>query len=244
MFKKAMIAGAVLAAAFGAQAQSTASWSITGTVAASPCVITLAAPALWNTLPIAQVKGWNTVAASAPVSATVGATYYGGTGATQRSAALNVTCSTPAAVALRYTDAKTGTAFTPEGAAGAFGLGTYTPASGGTATNIGAALINHSGLQIKALAADTLAAPAKRLTTAGVATGASTWATASAGDAAWVTPGTSYAYSTVASDTVPGSISQISGNLLFRLHMNKALMDAATGDIPFEASGTVTLATL
>jgi hypothetical protein len=242
MFKKAMIASAVLAAAFGAQAQSTASWSITGTVAASPCVITLAAPAPWNTLPIAQVKGWQTVAATVPVSATAGATYYGGTGATQRTAALDVTCATPAAVALRYTDGKTGTAFTPEGSASAFGLGTYTPA-GGTATNIGAALINHSGLQIKALATDTLAAPAKRLVTVGTATGSSTWTTAVAGDA-WVNPANSYAYSTVATDTVPGAVSQISGNLLFRLHMNKALMDAANSDINFASTGTVTLTTL
>ncbi|WP_295543337.1 DUF1120 domain-containing protein [uncultured Pseudacidovorax sp.] len=224
MFKKAMIAGAVVLASVGANA-ATANLTVSGTITPEACAITLGSSGTvdYGALSAVTVKSYGvaTSAYSAP----------------PKTIALNVTCSAPTAVSLAWTDNRSSSVVNFDGVAAnntvRFGLGTS-----GT-TNIGAYQLDFTGLQVSATASGTPAAPAGYLTRTTGTTGA--WSAASGLTAQWVTPGLSLGMKTSATDATPPAISTISGNLSVYSYFSKALVDSATSAITLNGQSTVTL---
>ena len=232
MFKKAMIASAVLAAAFGAQAQS-AGWTVIGTVNPTPCTVSITGGGVadYGTLTATYVKARTQVgtvgSATAPRAYSLSAL---GT----KNLPLVISCATPTKFALSLVD-NGGSPLWTDGPR--WGLGTTSDG-----TKIGYYEISLADLKIKPLPADALAAPATRMYTAGVATSSSVY---TAFNGVGAGPGFSVGFSATAAATTPDSLSEVSGNLqITNALLNKDLVDSATTAITLAGKGTLTLVSL
>ncbi|MBN9410952.1 MAG: DUF1120 domain-containing protein [Burkholderiales bacterium] len=239
MFKKAMIASAVLAGAFAAQAQvgtpaPSATLTVGGTVTAPICSLALAGggAATFGTI-TRPLTGWTTIS-TAPAR-------YQAPASKKQTVALNVSCPAPTKMALAMQDNRSASVVAPASAVANFGLGTYTPAGGGTATNIGNFFVDYTGLQITPTVGGTAAAPAVKLVTAGTATSSSTWAAATGVLASYLPTSQSLGFAATAGATTPDSLASIAGNLVVNVELSKATVDAATSDITLDGNATITL---
>lgn len=224
MFKKAMIAGAVVLASVGANA-ATATLTVGGTITPEACAVTLGGNGLVNY--------------GALSSGTVQAySVYNGTNAVYiapaKTVSLDVTCSAPTAFGLSWTDNRASSKLAVNSDDGIrFGLG-----QSGT-NNIGAYQLNFSGLAVAASSTATPAAPAGILTRAAGTTGA--WADASGISNSFFTPSLQMGFKTAASDTSPAALSKVTGNLSLVSHFNKAMVDSATTTITLDGLATLSL---
>lgn len=229
MLKKALIAGAVLAAAFGAQAQSSADFGFGGTITPGACTVTIGGGNLasYGTLTQGYVK-------SLPIG-------LGSTGNLYalpiRTTTLKVTCTAPVAVALAFTDNRAANRFNPTADANdpqRYGvanthvagqrLGNYALGwKGGTA-----ALTVNGGVAI----ADLLVAPNGALTS---------WSSATTFSGGRLAPGYTYGPIVAAANTQPDQVTSIEGTLEYRPALDKSIIDNMTSNIDMDASGTAVL---
>jgi hypothetical protein len=238
MFKKAMIASAMLAGAFAAQAQvgspaPSATLSVGGTVTAPVCSLTLAGggAATFGTVG-RPLTGWTTLSTT-PAR-------YAVPNSKKQTVALTVSCPAPTKMALAMQDNRAATVVAPANSVANFGLGTYTPA-GGTAVNIGNFYVDYTGLQVSSTVGGTAAAPAAKLLTAGTATSASTWTAATGTLATYLPTSQSLGFAATAGATTPDSLASIAGNLVIAVELSKATVDNATSDITLDGNATITL---
>ncbi len=236
MFKKAMIAGAVLAAAFGAQAQSSASWNVTATIDPAPCTISLVGDATYGILTGGYVKGLT-------VGGTGADRYYNLPTSTNKTVAMTINCDSPTKVAFTVTDGKAGSAIPNSQAAFngyEFGLGT----TDGVA-KIGHYFVVLANRLVKALTTDTAAAPPVQFFFDGTPVSGTTWTTAaSSQEINYLKHGRAYTFGTTAVSTAPDAIASFTSDLSFRLKPGKDVVDALTAPLNIAGSGTLTLVTL
>jgi len=219
MFKKAMIAGAVVLASVGANAAS-ANLSVTGTITPEACAVTLGNGGVvdYGALSAVTVKAY-------PATGSTNLVYTAPT----KTISLDVTCSAPTAVALNWTDNRAASKIAVDANdVSRFGLGTQ------GSTNIGNYLIGFGSLQYKATSAGTLTGPAGYLTRAKNTTGA--WTTTTS---VLVNLANAMGFKQAAADTAPPAIAQIAGNLIVYGEFSKSLVDAATSAITLNGSSTV-----
>ena len=221
MFKKVLIASAMLAAVAGANAQSTG-FGVGGTVTPSTCSISLTGAG------IADYGGLTKVAVQATSQGTgSGGAYYA---LGNRTVALSVSCSSPIRLELATVDNKAAQKFAIDANDGF----RYGIANGTNTTAFGAYVVSGSVLTLNG------ATPATFLT---APTGTTAWsATGFNGEAATtMAPGYATGFSATAAATIPDAVTTIGGNLTFTSYISKAVIDAATGVVTLNGSGTISL---
>ena len=218
MFKKAIIAGALLAAVAGANAQS-AGFGVIGTINPNACTLTLSG---------GGVADYGTQATVAVQARSV---YLGAYNLGVKTIPLAVTCGSAIAVELAFVDNRSAQLFALGDGYDAirYGIG-----NGAATTPFGTYDLTTDGLTIDG------AAPAVWLS---APTGTTTWATTVVGGASAVfaQPGHAVGFGKVAGATVPSTLTTIGGVLNINARVSKAAVDAATGAMTLNGSGTISL---
>lgn len=221
-FKKVLIVSAVLAAAFGAQAQQSGSFGVTGTVTTQPCSITLSGGG------VADFGAQQKSAVQAMPIVGSGAAYQL---STQHPIPITVQCTAPTRFVMGFADNKAA-ARTP--------LGTVDDVlQFGMTDGAGTATIGGYYVNLASVTADG-AAPAGFLH---AAYGSTAWGTTNAGTAHnnYVSNQWTSGVIKTAGVTVPDPVTTLGGNLTINAVLNKAYVDAATAPITLSGSGTVTI---
>jgi hypothetical protein len=223
MFKKAIIAGAVLAAVSGAHAATTANLTITGTITPAACDLTLSAGNVnLGTLQVATVQ-------AGAVIGPVGSQQYS---VAQGSVGLNVICSAPLAFALYANDNRASSLMGLGDSADEvrFGLGT----SGGT--NIGHVAFWMPDAQVTTTVGGVAAAAAGTLNRVGT-TGP--WTSGPA--AVFLSHAAAQAFQSGAGQTSPVPLAALTSTVNVLPFINKSLVDSATSAINVDGAITVVL---
>lgn len=217
MFKKVLIASAMLVSVVGANAIG---FGVSGVINPSSCTITLSGSGLadYGTLIAATVKGY---------TQTFPSLYDLG----DKPLNYNVACSAPTKVAFSFIDAQAGKVMTGDSNdASRYGL-----VNGSTGTTT----IGHYELIVNTAALDGVAANAS-LTTVN---GGSAWSLSGpTGRAAnFAAPGYTVGFIKAAGTATPDAATTIAGVMNFRTRVSKALVDAATTPITLNGAGTLSL---
>ena len=220
MFKKLLLASAMLVAAAGASAQSS-TVGVGGTISPSGCTISLTGSGIsdYGSLVKSTVTGYAVNAGTTP-SYTMGSKTVG----------LNVTCASPTKLELAFVDNKA-TQIMPIDAndASRFGI-----ANGSGTTPFGSYWLTGNALTINGVA------PAVYLTSA---TGTTAWSTSGPNSTTANNFSSGYAtgFSSVATDKVPAAVTTIGGSLTTWAFLNKSMVDASTGVLTLNGSTTISL---
>ena len=227
MFKKLLLASALLVTFASAQAQSSQPFGVTGTVTPAPCKVTLTGGIVnLGTVSQATAKTY-----SVRSSAT---TFYI---AALQSIPISITCSAATRVQVSFLDNKPGK-FLPvdgydairfgmtDGAAGTVAVGAYEMRFLPTTTIDGVAV----GTYLHA------------------ANGATTWSketgTTTGGANSYISSGFATGFAKDAAAVAPESITALSGSLEMQVLLGKAFVDGITTNFVPTGSGTLTLAYL
>lgn len=217
MFKKALIAAAMLAAVAGAQAQS-ANFGVTGTITPAACGITLSGGGVadYGALQTPTVKAYPVVKSHYVFGSKV--------------VAYSVTCSAATPLQMAFIDNKAA----QKTALDANDPGRYGIGDGTTTTAIGSyEVVFTSAVVDGTAAAGYLSAP----------TGTTTWTNTASGTFASnvASPGRAVGFKKLTADTAPTQLTTVAGNLSFNTYVLKSYVDASTAAITLNGSGTVTL---
>jgi len=220
MFKKALIASAMLVSVIGANAADTGTVGVTGGATPGACNITLAGTgtADYGILTHAQVQAL--------------AVYNSNYNVGQKLIGITVACSGATKAEMSFTDNKAGKNFPVDVGDGVrFGV-----VDGSGTVAIGSYQMTFSGVTLDTVAAaGFLIAP----------NGTTTWDTTSTGangvGADWVRPGYSNGFIKTAGNTVPDTFTNFAANLSVSLYLSKAYMDAATTAVTFNGTSVITM---
>ena len=228
MFKKLLLASALLVTFASAQAQSSQPFGVTGTLTPAPCNVTLTAGVVnLGNLTQAAVKGY-------PVLANINSFYV----PPFQNIPINITCSAATRVQVSFLDNNSGKTLAYNGDDSIrFGI-----------TNGAAGTVAVGSYEMRFINTTIDGGPVG--TYLHVANGATTWskipgtATAFGGNNLYIAPGYTTGFAKVATATVPESISTLAGTLEMKIFLGKASVDAATTNFVPTGSGTLTLAYL
>ena len=223
MFKKLLLASALLVTFASAQAQQSQPFGVTGTVTPAPCNVTLTGGNInLGTLTQAYVKG---LGASSGFYVLEPA----------QEIPINITCSAATQVRVSLSDNKAGK-FLPVDANDSIRFGLTNGAAGTTA--IGALeLIFANGATIDGVLVGTFLHAAN---------GSTTWSKSAAATGLpqlnnWVSPGYTTGFAKSASATAPESITTLAGSLRMKIWFSNAVVDGLTTNLVPTGSGTLTL---
>ena len=224
MFKKTFIAGAVLLAALGAQAQTLA---VTGTVNPASCSVSLTAGATldWGNLSAMTVRNLNL---------SVGHYQLG-----PKNADYVVSCDAPATVLISMTDTYAGLKTDMLGGAGmeALRFGLVDGGVSGTGKAPMGALNVYLGISGTRL--DTTQTPFGVMRSP--ITNLVTWSGPTVGSTTLLAPDFAVGWTRLSTELVPQAVTKIEGSLYFWPYVNKAYLDAAPSVISMKAATTLTL---
>jgi len=232
MFNKLVLASfcALGATAAGAQSLGTASLGVIGTIRPSTCSVSLGngGVADLGIIGSSTVKSW--AIANNPTR------YYQNEG---KAVPITITCPSATKFAMSFIDNRAGNVDSSVNFHH-FGLGTYTVA-GGEVMNIGPYWIDYQNLKVRSTVTGALNSPGRSFVTTGVANPSSTFRPTAGTEGVAIYPADSLAFSANGSATAPEALVEVSGNLIFNVQPLKATVDAATTDIVFNGSATLTL---
>jgi len=213
MFKKVLIASAMLVSAISANAADNASFGVAGGVTPGPCDISLsnASTADFGIQTSAHMK-------------TLGVynnLYSVGT----KTIGFSVVCGAATKAEISFSDNKPGKNF-PMNAEDWFRFGVT---DGAGSTSIGNYQISLDNLLLDGGGVTSIL---------GAVTGTTTWGL---GYANYVAPGHSYGFTKTAGAIVPEAFTTLSGNLTIALMISKAYADSATNAVSFSSGGVITI---
>ena len=218
MFKKVLIASALLASVVGANAQSTG-FGVIGTIAPATCTVSLSG---------GGTADYGTMTTAAVQARTVenGAYNLGVKGI-----GIAVNCTAPVALELAFVDNKAAQRLNFSD--------TYDTLRYGLGNGSSSSVFGHYDLSLDQVLVDGVT-PAVWLS---APTGTTTWATTVAGGAPafYAQPGRAVGFDKVAGATVPASLTAITGSLVVVARVSKPIVDASTAAITLNGSGTISL---
>lgn len=220
MFKRTLIASAMLMAAIGAYAQSSTVTS-GGIINPPSCSLTVTSNVSYGAMSASTVKSY-------AVSSYSAVSYYK---LPMKTASYSVLCNAPVKVEAAFTDSNAGKA-------------SYTTGVEWAIVDGSAASIGFSSLGTAALTLNSNATPVAAGTVLAAPNGTTTWSTLlpnSTLASQTIAPGYALGYSTAASATVPSAVSAIDGVISFYPYLKKSYVDAASSMFSIGLGGTITL---
>lgn len=219
MFKKVLIASALLGVVAGANAAGASTFGVTGTISPAACNITLSGGGLadYGSLTTQTVKTYSTLGANL---------YNMG----PKTVPISVVCPAAQAIELAFSDNK---------ASANFSFDIYDATRYGMTDGAGTASIGAYGASLSAALIDGIA-PVGFLT---ATTGSTAWSTTGFGatGADVASPGYAVGFIKTAGSKVPAPITSIGGSLTLNAYVSKALVDSSTKAITMNGLATITL---
>lgn len=217
MYKKLLIASAVLVAAAGAHAQS-ATFTMTGTVTPASCTLTLTG---------GGVADYGVNETTAIRASTQGGTTNLHYLLSPKSIPFSVTCTAATPLQLAFTDSKAGKALAYDSTSDATRFGLVDGAAG--TTPIGSYAMSFGSTTIDgAASAGYLVAP----------TGSTAW---SSSNAVYAAPGKATGFIKTTGLTTPSTLTTLSGTAFVSVSLGKTYVDSSKSNITLNGGGTITL---
>ena len=220
MFKKVLIASALLASFAGVQAAGSAGFGVVGTITPATCDIVLAGGGLAD-------YGTQTTTAVKALAVTVNSYSLG-----VKPIGITVTCPSALPVELAFADNKSAQLF-------AVGDG-YDYVRYGVGDGAGTAAIGSSDMYASSVTVDGIAPAGFLAATTGSTAWTATYGANNAG-AHIIGPGHAVGFTKTAGATVPTTLTTIGGVLQIAARVSKAYVDSSTSAITLNGSGTITL---
>ena len=222
MFKKIVIASAVLIAAMSANAQSTV--TLGGTINPPSCdLVMTTSKAVYGDMSANTIKGYTPILIG-------GLNYYK---LSAKKIDYTLKCDAPVKVELAFSDSNAGKAsYSSTGSEWA-----VVDASG---TSVGYAVLDSTSYTLNS---NAVAVPVGVVVAApvGTTTWGTTFGTGGLFSAAYVAPGYAFGFSPFVNSTVPNQVSAIDGAFNITPFLKKSYVDAATSIFSIALSGTITL---